>query len=115
MGATLAPGDWWFNALNIGGAPMPTITILDPTAQARPGRERIPDPVSTLQGKVVAILNNRWRSMDMVAERFADALRRQHGVAEVLHRVIPISAPAPAQLLDEVATHADVAIVGLAN
>jgi len=94
---------------------MPTITILDPTAQARPGRERVPGPVTTLDGKVVAILNNRWKSMDMVAERFGDTLRTQHGVAEVLHRVIPISATAPAQLLDEVAARADVAIVGLAN
>lgn len=94
---------------------MPTITILDPTARARPGSERVPGPVPTLEGKVVAILNNRWKSMDMVAERFAQALRAQHGVAEVLHRVIPISAAAPTQLLDEVAAHADVAIVGLAN
>lgn len=94
---------------------MGTITILDPTAQALPGRERIPGPVATLEGTVVAILNNRWKSMDMVAERFAETLRRDHGVADVLHRVIPISAPAPAELLDEVAIRADVAIVGLAN
>jgi len=94
---------------------MLTITILDPTAQARPGRERVPGPLPSLEGKVVAILNNRWKSMDMVAERFAEGLRREHGVAEVLHRVIPISGPAPAELLDEVAARADVAIVGLAN
>ena len=94
---------------------MPTITILDPTAQARPGREPVPCPVPSLEGKVVAILNNRWKSMDMVAERFAEGLRREHGAAEVLHWVIPISAPTPADLLDEVAAREDVAIVGLAN
>ncbi len=91
------------------------LTILDPTATARPGTAHIPGPVASLEGKVVAILNNRWKSMDMVAERFDALLRREHGVADVLQRVIPIAGPAPAALLDEVAAHADVAIVGLAN
>lgn len=94
---------------------MRMLTILDPTAAARPGAERVPGPLPTLRGKVVAILNNRWKSMDLVAERFEAALGREHGVAEVLHRVIPISAPAPAELLDEVASRADLAVVGLAN
>jgi len=94
---------------------MRTITILDPTSAARPGADPIPGPVETLQGKVVAILNNRWKSMDLVAERFEAALRRDHGVADVLQRVIPISAPAPPALLDEVAGRAALAVVGLAN
>jgi hypothetical protein len=94
---------------------MRTITILDPTSAARPGAHPIPGPVETLRGKVVAILNNRWKSMDLVAERFEAALRRDHGVADVLQRVIPISAPAPPALLDEVAARAAVAVVGLAN
>ncbi len=94
---------------------MPMLTILDPTGKPRPGSEPIPGPVETLQGKVVAILNNRWKSMDLVAERFETILRRDHGVAEVLHMVIPISTAAPPAILDEVAARADVAIVGLAN
>ncbi len=94
---------------------MPMLTILDPTGKPRPGSEPIPGPVATLQGKVVAILNNRWKSMDLVAERFEAALRRDHGVADVLQRVIPISAAAPAALLDEVAGRAALAVVGLAN
>jgi hypothetical protein len=94
---------------------MPMLTILDPTGKPRPGREPIPGPVATLRAKVVAILNNRWKSMDLVAERFEAALRRDHGVADVLQRVIPISAPAPPALLDEVAARAAVAVVGLAN
>lgn len=94
---------------------MPMLTMLDPTAAARPGVEPLPGPLETLRGKVVAILNNRWKSMDLAAERFEAILRRNHGVAEVLQRVIPISAAAPTELLDEVAARADVAIVGLAN
>lgn len=95
---------------------MPMLTILDPTGTPRPGGvERLPGPVETLRGKVVAILNNRWKSMDLVAERFETILRRDHGVAGVLQKVIPISAPAPTEMLDDVAARADVAIVGLAN
>jgi hypothetical protein len=94
---------------------MRMLTILDPTAAARPGVEPIPGPIDTLQGKVVAILNNRWKSMDVVAERFEAILRRDYGVAGVLQKVIPISAPAPAEMLDDVAARADIAIVGLAN
>ncbi len=94
---------------------MPMLTILDPTGKPRPGHEPIPGPVATLRAKVVAILNNRWKSMDLIAERFEAILRRDHGVVEVIHKVIPISAAAPPEILDEVAARADVAIVGLAN
>lgn len=91
------------------------LTILDPTS--RPGARiaRVPGPVESLRGKTVAILDNRWKSMDLVAERFEARLRREHGVADVLQRVIPISGPAPVALLDEVAARAEVALVGLAN
>jgi len=68
-----------------------------------------------LEGRVVAILNNRWKAMDLVAERFETALRRDHGVRDVLHRTIPISGAAPEALLDELGAQADVAVVGLAN
>jgi hypothetical protein len=94
---------------------MRQITILDPTARTRSRVERLPGPVESLQGRVVAILNNRWKSMDLAAERFEAALRRDHGVKDVLQRTIPATGPAPKELIDEVALHADVAIVGLAN
>jgi len=53
--------------------------------------------------------------MDLVAERFEAALRRDHGVRDVLQRTIPISGAAPDALLDEVGERADLAVVGLAN
>ncbi len=94
---------------------MGTLTILDPTSGPRSRVEAMPPAVDSFQGRVVAILNNRWKSMDLVAERFETVLRRDHGVADVLQRVIPATGPAPDAVLEEVAARADVAIVGLAN
>ncbi len=94
---------------------MRRITILDPTSGPRSRLERMPEPLASLQGRVVAILNNRWKAMDLVAERFEASLRREHQVADVLQRAIPISGPAPDALLEEVAARADIAIVGLAH
>ena len=91
------------------------ILILDPTGRAREGSVRIPGPLSRLEGKVVGIFTNRWKSMDLMAKHFERLLRARYRVAEVVTRAIPISEPAPAALLDEMAGTADLAIVGLAN
>lgn len=94
---------------------MGEIVILDPTARPQAAPAAAAKGVDTLRGKSVAILNNRWKSMDLVAERFDEVLRREHGVREVLQRVIPATGPAPAAVLEEVGSRAEVAIVGLAN
>jgi len=94
---------------------MPNVTFLDPAGVPRMRLGALPGPLPTLEGRVVAILNNKWKAMDLVAERFEAALRRDHGVRDVLHRTIPISGPAPETLLEEIGTRADVAVVGLAN
>ena len=94
---------------------MQTLTFLDPTGITRGRIGVLPGPVPSLAGRVVAILNNRWKAMDMVAERFEAALRRDHGVRDVLHRTIPIAGAAPESLLDEVGARAELAVVGLAN
>ena len=92
-----------------------TIKIMDPTAEPSTRLSRLPKPVKRLQGAVVAVLTNRWQSMDLIAERFAQRLPVEYGVADVLIRPIPIAGPAPAALLDEVAGRAQLAVVGLAN
>ena len=94
---------------------MQTVTFLDPTGAPRTRLGALPPALPSLEGRVVAILNNRWKAMDLVAERFETALRRDHGVRDVLHRTIPISGAAPEALLDELGAQADVAVVGLAN
>ena len=94
---------------------MNTLTFLDPTARPRTRIGTLPAPLPDLRGRVVAILNNRWKAMDLVAEHFEAALRRDHGVRDVLQRAIPISGPATDAVLDEVGERAEVAVVGLAN
>jgi hypothetical protein len=94
---------------------MGQLVILDPTSAPRSRVESMPPALDGLRGRVVAILNNRWKAMDLVAERFEATLRREHGVADVVQRVIPATGPAAEAMLDEVAMRADVALVGLAN
>jgi len=92
-----------------------SVTILDPTARPEASLHRLPLPPRTLRGITVAVLTNRWQSMDLIAERFAQRLPVEYGVADVLIRPIPLAGPAPEALLEEVAARAQLAVVGLAN
>lgn len=91
------------------------ITILDPTAPPPGERVALPEPLPRLDGAVLAVLTNRWKSMDLMAERFAQRLPAEYGVADVLIEPIPLASPAPESLLDAIAARAHAAVVGLAN
>lgn len=91
------------------------ITILDPTAPPPGDRVKLPEPLSRLEGSVLAVLTNRWKSMDLMAERFAQRLPADYGVADVVIETIPVASAAPASVLDSVAARAHAAVVGLAN
>jgi|TARA_B100000809_G_scaffold144533_1_gene142126 hypothetical protein len=71
--------------------------------------------IADLQGTTVAILNNRWTSMNIIAEQIGIILKEQYGVAEVFEKLIPLASAAPQETFDEVEAKAQVAIVGLAN
>jgi hypothetical protein len=91
------------------------MTILSPAAEAwRPMDNNIPH-IADLQGATVAILNNRWTSMNIIAEQIGIILKEQYGVAEVFEKLIPLASAAPQETFDEVEARAQVAIVGLAN
>ncbi len=91
------------------------MSILSPAAEAwRPMEGDIPH-ISDLQGTTVAILNNRWTSMNIIAEQIGIILKEQYGVAHVLEKLIPLASAAPEETFDEVEAKAQVAIVGLAN
>ena len=91
------------------------LSILSPAAEAwRPMEGDIPH-IADLQGATVAILNNRWTSMNIIAEQIGIILKEQYGVAEVFEKLIPLASAAPQETFDEVAERAQVAIVGLAN
>ena len=91
------------------------MSILSPAAEEwRPMEDDIPH-ISDLQGTTVAILNNRWTSMNIIAEQIGIILKEQYGVAEVFEKLIPLASAAPQETFDEVEAKAQVAIVGLAN
>lgn len=91
------------------------ITMLSPAAEAwRPLEATIPRIVD-LQGTRVAILNNRWTSMNIISEQIAVVLKEQYGVSEVFERLIPLASAAPQATFDDVQERADMAVVGLAN
>ena len=89
--------------------------ILSPAAEEwRPMENDIPH-IADLKGATVAILNNRWTSMSIIAEQIAIILKEQYGVAEVFEKLIPLASAAPQETFDEVGQRANMAIVGLAN
>jgi len=91
------------------------MSILSPAAEEwRPMEDDIPH-ISDLQGTTVAILNNRWTSMNIIAEQIGIILKEQYGVSDVFEKLIPLASAAPQETFDEVEAKAQVAIVGLAN
>ena len=87
--------------------------ILSPAAEEwRPMEDDIPH-ISDLQGTTVAILNNRWTSMNIIAEQIGIILKEQYGVSDVFEKLIPLASAAPQETFDEVEAKAQVAIVGL--
>ena len=91
------------------------MSILSPAAEAwRPMEDDVPH-IADLQGTTVAILNNRWTSMNIIAEQIGIILKEQYGVADVFEKLIPLASAAPQETFDEVEAKAQVAVVGLAN
>ncbi len=91
------------------------ISIMSPAAEAwRPLEAAMPQ-MGDLRGATVAILNNRWSSMNIISEQIAIVLKEQYGVAEVFEKFIPLASAAPQETLDEVRERAQLAVVGLAN
>ena len=91
------------------------LSILIPAAEAwRPMEGDIPH-IAYLPRSTAAILNNRWSSMNIIAEQIGIILKEQYGVAEVFEKLIPLASAAPQETFDEVNERAQFAIVGLAN
>jgi len=91
------------------------MSILSPAAEAwRPIDDDIPH-INDLHGATVAILNNRWTSLNIISEQIGIILKEQYGVADVFEKLIPLASAAPQETFDEVEAKAQVAIVGLAN
>ena len=91
------------------------MSILSPAAEEwRPMENDIPH-IADLKGATVAILNNRWTSMSIIAEQIAIILKDQYGASEVFEMLIPLASAAAQETFHEVGQRANMEIVGLAN
>ena len=88
--------------------------IIDPSAGGSGAKLPLAPRPMDLRGKVVGIIDNTKEQADVIAEAVAEGLREKYGVAKVIVRRKPYySKPAPAELIDEIAKEADVAIAAV--
>jgi hypothetical protein len=88
--------------------------IIDPSAGGSGAKTPLAPRPMDLRGKTVGIIDNTKEQADVIAEAMAQGLREHYGVAKVIIRRKPFySKPAPAELIDELAKEADVAIAAV--
>jgi hypothetical protein len=91
------------------------IRVFDPSVEVSVERGVRKTISHSLEGMRLAVLNNGWRSMDLMSRMFTTYFPERYGVASVREWRIPTSNETPVALLEEVASTSDFAIVGLAN
>lgn len=91
-----------------------TTRIIDPSAGGGGARIQLAARPMDLRGKVVGVIDNTKEQADVIAEALACGLREKYGVAKVIIRRKPyFSKPAPADLLEQMASEVDVAIAAV--
>jgi hypothetical protein len=88
--------------------------ILNPAGVPRSSAERALPTMASLAGRRLAVLNNRWKSMDRIAARIAMRAQERHGASGVEVLAIPINGAMP-ESVERSVQECDAAIVGLAN
>ena len=69
-----------------------------------------------LRGKTVGLLDNSKPNMDKLAERLAELLQKEYGVAKVIsRRKLTAQQGAPKEYLDELAAQTDFVLSGLGD
>ena len=92
--------------------------VLSPEGKAQTSAAKVADvpQFTDLRGKVVGLLDNSKPNADKLAERFAELLQENYGVASVItRRKLTAQQGAPQQVLDELASQADFVISGLGD
>ena len=90
--------------------------IVDPTvASAEQSNARAP-ALTSLQGKTIGILSNRKLNSDLLLQDTAACLVARHGgrILSMAHKLNP-SAPAPAELLVELAPKCDYLLTAIGD
>lgn len=87
--------------------------ILDPTAPSGTGTQRPWKSLDSLQGKVVAFIDNSKPNFNHLAQDLGELLVKHHGVARVIHhRKRAASIPALESVYADIETHCDLVITG---
>ena len=92
--------------------------VLSPEGKAQTSAAKVAamPRFTDLSGKVVGLLDNSKPNADKLAERFAQLLKEQYGVAKVITRCkLTAQQGAPKQYLDELAAEADIVLSGLGD
>jgi hypothetical protein len=92
---------------------MTTQEILDPAGQIQAVAALKCNPIGTLEGRRVAILDNTKPNFQRLAMLVAEKLRDDYSVASITHyRKENATVGASAELLDEIARSADLVLTG---
>ena len=87
--------------------------ILDPAAPSGPGTQRPWQALDSLQGKVVAFVDNSKPNFNHLADDLEQLLVQKHGVARVVrHRKRAASVPAPDAVYADIEANVDLVITG---
>ena len=92
------------------------IVVLDPSAPPRSLSHNMALRPDDIRGKRLGFLWNSKPNGDLLFGRLEQLLREKYELTDVVYRRKPTSsAPATPQVMDELATSVDVAIVGLGD
>jgi hypothetical protein len=95
---------------------MATIEVHDPAGRVQPAAPLRCNPVGALAGRRLAILDNAKPNFQRLATLVAERLRSDAGLASIAHfRKENPSVGAGAELLDRIASSADLVLTGSAD
>lgn len=71
--------------------------------------------IGALDGRVVGVVNNTWRCMDIITSELATQLPAQYGVRDVVEERVSSAQRVADERLDALAEACDAVVVGICN
>ncbi len=94
----------------------PKVEILLPTISDQPLQRNVLAPrLTTLQGKRIGLISNRWRSIEIMDDVFQVELAEQYGVARCVKKFATTTGPIVQEDFEELKKNVDAVITGLGN
>jgi len=102
-----------YNSVPVQICPRPYRHEADPAAPSGAGLQRPWKALDSLQGKVVAFIDNSKPNFNLLARDLGELLLSQYGVKSVIQkRKRSVATSAPDEMLDELARECDLVITG---